>query len=200
MNIENSINLLGTENYLIKLLGFFIGIIVLGIVCFIDDYKNVPAGIKLIAQIIAAIIVVASGIRIENVNLPFIDSTIWFHDWFSYILTVGWIVGITNAINLIDGLDGLSSGITLISCISLLIVFTLNPSSPLIAILLITALGGAIVGFLPFNFNPAKTYIGDVGSNFLGFSLSIISILRSSKNIYCTCFNCTNYYTRLPNF
>ena len=200
MNIENSINLLGTENYLIKLLGFFIGIIVLGIVCFIDDYKNVPAGIKLIAQIIAAIIVVASGIRIENVNLPFIDSTIWFHDWFSYILTVGWIVGITNAINLIDGLDGLSSGITLISCISLLIVFTLNPSSPLIAILLITALGGAIVGFLPFNFNPAKTYIGDVGSNFLGFSLSIISILRSSKNIYCTCFNCTNYHTRLPNF
>ena len=164
-----------------KLLGFFLGIIILGIVCFIDDFKNIPAGVKLVTQIIAAIVVVASGLRIENVSLPFMENQIGLQDWFSYILTVGWIVGVTNAINLIDGLDGLSSGITLISCISLLIVFILNPSSPLIAVLLITALAGAIVGFLPFNFNPAKTYIGDVGSNFLGFSLSIISILGVAK-------------------
>lgn len=200
MNIEKSIDLVGTENYLEKLIGFLLGIIVLGIVCFIDDYRDVPAGVKLVAQIIAAIIVVSFGIRIENVSIPFIDNQIGLKEWFSYILTVGWIVGITNAINLIDGLDGLSSGITLISCISLLIIFTLNPSSPLIAILLITALAGAIVGFLPFNFNPARTYIGDVGSNFLGFSLAIISILRSSKNIYCNCFNCTNYCTWISNF
>ena len=98
----------------------------------------------------------------------------------SYILTIGWIVGITNAINLIDGLDGLSSGITLISCISLLVVFALN-ESPLIAIILITALAGAIVGFLPYNFNPAKTFIGDVGSNFLGFSIAVISIIGVAK-------------------
>ena len=91
----------------------------------------------------------------------------------------GWIVGITNAINLIDGLDGLSSGITLISCVSLLIIFLLTPSSPLISILLITALAGSIVGFLPFS--PAKTFIGDVGSNFLGFSLAVISILGVAK-------------------
>ena len=99
---------------------------------------------------------------------------------FSYILTVCWIVGITNAINLIDGLDGLSSGVALISCLSLLMVFALN-GSPLIAIVLITALAGAIVGFLPFNFNPAKTFIGDTGSNFMGFSLAIISILGVAK-------------------
>ena len=99
---------------------------------------------------------------------------------FSFILTVGWIVGITNAINLIDGLDGLSSGITLISCLSLVVVFALN-ESPLIAIILITALAGAIVGFLPYNFNPAKTFIGDVGSNFMGFALAIISILGVAK-------------------
>lgn len=181
MSIENSINLFGEENYIMKLLGFLLGIIILGIVCFIDDFKNIPAGVKLVTQIIAAIVVVAFGLRIENVSLPFMDNQIGLQDWFSYILTVGWIVGVTNAINLIDGLDGLSSGITLISCISLLIVFILNPSSPLIAVLLITALAGAIVGFLPFNFNPAKTYIGDVGSNFLGFSLSIISILGVAK-------------------
>lgn len=82
---------------------------------------------------------------------------------------------------MIDGLDGLSSGVTLISCLSLLVVFALSSSSPLIAIILITALGGAIVGFLPFNFSPAKTFIGDTGSNFMGFSLAIISILGVAK-------------------
>lgn len=132
-------------------------------------------------QIIAAIIVAMSGIKIENINIPFLDNKIFFYDWISYIITVGWIVGITNAINLIDGLDGLSSGITLISCVSLLIIFVLTPSSPLISILLITALAGAIVGFLPFNFSPAKTFIGDTGSNFLGFSLAVISILGVAK-------------------
>lgn len=101
---------------------------------------------------------------------------------FSYILTIGWIVGITNAINLIDGLDGLSSGISLISCISLLIIFATNGSS-ILSIILITALAGGIVGFLPFNFNPAKTFVGDVGSNFLGFSLAVISILGVAKHI-----------------
>ena len=132
-------------------------------------------------QVIAAIVVAVCGIKIENINLPFIDNKIFFYDWFSYIITIGWIVGITNAINLIDGLDGLSSGITLISCFSLLIIFLLTPSSPLISILLITALAGSIVGFLPFNFSPAKTFIGDVGSNFLGFSLAVISILGVAK-------------------
>ena len=180
MNFEKTIDLFGTENYYIKLIGFFIGIIILGITCYIDDVKEIPSLVKLVAQIIAAIIVIMAGIRIENFTLPFTDSKIIVNEVFSYILTAGWIVGITNAINLIDGLDGLSSGVCLISCLSLLIIFSLN-SSPLIAIVLITALAGAIVGFLPFNFNPARTYIGDTGSNFMGFSLSIISILGVAK-------------------
>ena len=91
-----------------------------------------------------------------------------------------WIVGITNAINLIDGLDGLSSGIAIISSVCLLIIFALN-GSPLVAIIIITALVGALTGFLPFNFNPAKTFIGDIGSNFIGFTLSIVSILGIAK-------------------
>lgn len=180
MNIENSIELFNQDQYGLKLLGFSIGIIILGITCFIDDSKGIPNWVKLIAQIISAAIVVACGIKIENINLPFFDDKIFLNEWFSYILTIGWIVGITNAINLIDGLDGLSSGITLISSFSLLIIFTLN-KSPLIAILLITAFGGSIIGFLPFNFSPAKTFIGDTGSNFLGFSLAIISILGVAK-------------------
>lgn len=180
MNLEHSINLFGSEQYWLKLLGMFLGITILGVTCFIDDSKGIPSWAKLIAQIVAAIIVVICGVRIENINIPFFDNKIWLQDWFSYILTIGWIIGITNAINLIDGLDGLSSGISLISCVSLLIIFTLN-ESPLIAILLITALGGAIMGFLPFNFSPARTFIGDTGSNFLGFALSIISILGVAK-------------------
>ncbi len=123
-----------------------------------------------------------SGIMIEHVSIPFLDNEglTELNEIFSVILTLGWIVGITNAINLIDGLDGLSSGISLISCLSLLIIFSLN-GSPIIAILMITALAGALTGFLPFNFNPAKTFIGDTGSNFLGFSLAVISILGVAK-------------------
>ena len=179
MNFENSIDLFG-DNLIVKLLGFLAGIAVLGITCFIDDSKGIPSMVKLVAQIVAAIIVIMCGIRIENFTLPFTDNKIFMNEIFSFILTLGWIVGITNAINLIDGLDGLSSGVCLISCLSLLIIFSLN-GSPIIAIVLITALAGAIVGFLPFNFSPAKTFIGDTGSNFMGFSLSIISILGVAK-------------------
>jgi len=179
MSFERTIVLNGIDNYHIKLMGFFLGVITLGIFCFFDDWKGIRAYIKLIGQILAALIVTFSGIRIDKIVLSSFD-TIINNETLSIIVTVIWIVGITNAINLIDGLDGLSSGICLISCLSLLIIFVMN-TSPLIAIILITALAGSIVGFLPFNFNPARTFIGDTGSNFLGFSLSIISILGVAK-------------------
>lgn len=166
------------NNYHIKLCGFAIGGLLICITCFYDDVKGAPVLIKLIAQIIAACIVINSGIIIENVTIPFMGKI--GNDIFYVILTIGWIIGVTNAINLIDGLDGLSTGITLISCISLLIIFSLN-GSPMMSIILITALAGALVGFLPFNFNPAKTFIGDTGSNFLGYCLSIISIIGIAK-------------------
>lgn len=179
MSLEGTINIFDNGEYNIKLLGFALGILILGVTCFIDDIKNLPPLVKLAGQILAAIVAVASGIRIEHLNIPFFRMT-ELNDVFSIILTIGWIVGITNAINLIDGLDGLSSGISVIACISLLIIFALN-GSPIIAIILITALAGALIGFIPFNFNPAKTFIGDTGSNFLGYSLSIISILGVAK-------------------
>lgn len=179
MNIEGTIDLFGEDTYYKKLLGFGAGILILGIVCFIDDSRGVHPLVKLFTQILVAIIVVTSGIRIDNIDIDFINQLSW-KDTFYTILTIGWIVGITNAINLIDGLDGLSTGISLISSLSLLIIFSLN-GSPIIAIILITALCGALVGFLPFNFNPAKTFIGDTGSNFLGFALSVISILGVAK-------------------
>ena len=178
LSVENAINLLEDNNHM-KLLGFLIGGLIIGVVCFIDDLKDLPPVAKLITQIIAAIIVVSFGLRIENINIPLLYK-IGLPNAFSIILTIGWIVGITNAINLIDGLDGLSSGVALISCVSMLVIFALN-GSPIIAILLITALAGALSGFLPFNFNPAKTFMGDVGSNFLGYCLSVISIFGVAK-------------------
>lgn len=179
MSLEGTLNLFGPDNYYIKLIGFFIGLLIIAVFCFFDDWKGIPPYVKLIGQILAALVVAFSGIRIDRIVI-YNSNPIVTDEIFSIVLTVIWIVGITNAINLIDGLDGLSSGICLISCLSLLIIFTLN-DSPLIAILLITALGGALVGFLPFNFNPAKTFIGDTGSNFLGYALSIISILGIAK-------------------
>lgn len=173
---ENKIELNDSENYGIKLLGFFIGICLIGIFAYLDDIKNLKPWQKLIVQIIAAIIVYFSGIRIDVINEIEIPEII------SFILTVGWIVGITNAINLIDGLDGLSSGITLISCMFLLIIFATN-YSPLISIILVTALAGSIMGFMPFNIHPARTFIGDVGAQFLGFALSVISILGVAKTV-----------------
>ena len=179
MSIEKKVNF-AEEGLNRKLIGCLLGAIILGITCYIDDVKDIKPLVKLAGQVIAAIVVVSSGVLIDNFTIPFKENNVMLNEVFSFVLTVGWIVGITNAINLIDGLDGLSSGITLISCISLLIIFALN-ESPLIAIILITALAGAIVGFLPYNFNPAKTFIGDVGSNFMGFAIAVISILGVAK-------------------
>lgn len=179
MSIEKKVNF-AEDGLNRKLIGCLLGTIILGITCYIDDVKDIKPLVKLAGQVIAAVVVVSSGVLIDNFTIPFKENSVMLNEVFSFILTVGWIVGITNAINLIDGLDGLSSGITLISCISLLIIFALN-ESPLIAIILITALAGAIVGFLPYNFNPAKTFIGDVGSNFMGFAIAVISILGVAK-------------------
>lgn len=179
-SIEGNLDLFASESHYLKLIGFLIGTIILSIFCFFDDIKGINPLVKLTGQTIAAIIVVASGIRINYFDLPFLDGNIMLSNLLSVIITIFWIVGVTNAINLIDGLDGLSTGISIISCVSLLIIFALN-SSPFIAIIIITALLGALSGFLPFNFNPAKTFIGDIGSNFIGFTLSVVSILGIAK-------------------
>lgn len=179
MSLENTVNLSGIDKYGMKLLGMLLGIIVLSITCIIDDIKTIRPITKLAGQLIAAIIAVSFGIRIGEIDLIFFNTT-QLGEAFSTGLTIIWIIGITNAINLMDGLDGLASGISVISAISLLVIFVLN-GSPLIAIILITALAGALVGFLPFNFAPAKTFIGDTGSNFLGYAISIISILGAAK-------------------
>ena len=179
VTIEGSVNIFGQENYIKKLIGILLGIIVITITGILDDVKTLKPYQKLFGQVLAAVIVIAFGLQIDAINVSNLPQ-IGFNKGLSIFITLIWIVGITNAINLMDGLDGLSSGISLISCISLLIIFALN-NSPMVAILTISSLIGALVGFLPFNFAPAKTFIGDTGSNFLGFMLSVISILGVAK-------------------
>ena len=140
----------------------------------LDLFSTQQYGKKLLGVLLGVIVIAITG------TLDDIKTLIGFNETFSIIVTIIWIVGVTNAINLIDGLDGLSSGISLISCISLLIIFVLN-DSPMIATVIVTAMSGALVGFLPYNFSPAKTFIGDTGSNFLGFMLAIVSIWGIAK-------------------
>jgi UDP-GlcNAc:undecaprenyl-phosphate GlcNAc-1-phosphate transferase len=175
MAIQGDLNL-EEENMKMKLVGFLLGAIVLSSAALFDDIKNLKPWMKFLAQLVAAGIVVGFGVRIDSFNNMEIPL------WASIAITMFWIVGITNAINLIDGLDGLSSGISLISCMCLLIIFATN-FSPIVSIILVTALAGAITGFLPFNIHPAKTFIGDVGAQFLGYALAVIAIFGVAKTV-----------------
>ena len=180
MSIEGSINIFGPEEYYKKLLGILLGIIIIASTGLLDDIKTLKPWQKLLGQILAAVVVVfVGGVQIVDIKVSTLGQ-IGLSKGISSLITIIWIVGLTNAINLIDGLDGLSTGISLISSLSLLIIFALN-GSPLIAITVISSLIGALVGFLPFNYQPAKTFIGDTGSNFLGFMLAIVSILGVAK-------------------
>ena len=178
--IKKQINLFGDEQYGFKLIGFLLGMIVLIFFNYRDDVKGIKPLTKLLGQIIAAGLVVAFGTRIDIIDVPIFHNNYVLSDILSVILTMGWIIGITNAINLIDGLDGLSAGTTIISCLSLLVIFSLN-NSPFIAIIMITALAGSLCGFIPYNMYPAKTFMGDIGTNFMGFAISVISILGTAK-------------------
>ena len=162
-----------------NLFGFFIGLAIVASVGFLDDFYQLKAWQKLIAQIIAAIVVIASGLRICYVNIPFL-ALYGLNDVLSIIITFGWIIGVTNALNLIDGLDGLATGVSAISTLALTVIFILNGAGELPIIMTVALLGG-LIGFLPYNFNPAKTFMGDVGSNSLGFILATVSMIGMAK-------------------
>lgn len=158
--------------------GILFGVIIIVVLGIIDDVMALGAKLKFIVQIFAALVPVLFGVRIEhlpNFNPFSNDLYITFPNWISIPLTVLWIVGITNAVNLIDGLDGLAAGVSSIASFTLLIFTFLVPSS-LDMSLLIAALAGCCIGFLPYNFNPAKMFMGDTGATFLGYILAIVSV------------------------
>ena len=155
------------------MLGGGLAIAVLGIV---DDVRGVSAARKLLVQVCVAIAVVALGFKIRFIalpSLPVIDGAL------VYPLSVLWIVGLTNAVNLIDGLDGLAAGLAALGLIPVIVVAIATGN--LVLALICCTLAGSVLGFLVFNFHPARIFMGDSGSMFLGFILSLVTVQGSVK-------------------
>lgn len=167
-----------TRDILLRLIVMFSAATFIFVVGLIDDIKGVRARVKFYTELIAAIAVCAIGIRIKSVAVA--D---WFNiefGWFSWPLTMLWIVGITNAVNLSDGLDGLAAGISAVAC-AVIAIFAVYSGQIVMAIMML-ALLGSLTGFLFYNFNPAKIFMGDCGSLFLGFTISTSSVMCLTKS------------------
>ena len=164
-----------------QVMGILLGALIIAAMGAVDDIISLRPWVKLLVQVIAALVAIRCGILfsvITNPNLDAYNATLNI-GWLSIPLTILWIVGCTNAFNLIDGLDGLAVGVSAISSFTLLVVSILV-SSPNTCFIL-AALCGACIGFMPFNMNPAKIFMGDVGSQFLGFVLATTSIMGFFK-------------------
>lgn len=149
------------------------GAIIIVITGFLDDMFEISAKWKLLGQIAAASVVIIGGVYVEFINLPF-EGTLQL-GIFGIPLTLLWIVGITNAINLIDGLDGLAAGVSSIILLAITTIAIMDGNMFIIA--LASLLLASTVGFLFYNFHPAQIFMGDTGSLFLGFMIAVISLL-----------------------
>ena len=156
--------------------GMLLGAVIIVVLGILDDKYALPAVPKFVVQIAAALIAVAAGNRIDVLSNPNIFSAnpVWQLGWLAYPVTVIWIVAITNSVNFIDGLDGLACGVSTISAATMLVI-ALLVSEQDVAVMM-AALAGACIGFLPYNFNPAKIFMGDTGSTFLGFVMATVSV------------------------
>ncbi len=153
--------------------GMLLGALIILVVGMVDDCRALPAMPKLIAQIAAATIVVVHGCVVQCVTNPFMPGSVDL-GILAGPLTVFWIVLMTNAVNFIDGLDGLAVGVSGISTMTMLILAWLLGEYP-VAVMM-AALLGACLGFLPYNFNPAQIFMGDTGATFLGFVMAVLSV------------------------
>ena len=157
--------------------GILIGSLIIVILGVLDDIYSLRALPKFLVQILAAVVVVLHGCRIDFISNPIFTSAATYlrlGSVGSVAVTILWIVAITNAVNFIDGLDGLAVGVSGISAATMLVVAILVAEQNIAVIM--AALFGACLGFIPYNFNPAKIFMGDTGSTFLGFILATMSI------------------------
>jgi UDP-GlcNAc:undecaprenyl-phosphate GlcNAc-1-phosphate transferase len=157
--------------------GFIAGAVIIALLGIFDDIYNLDAKLKFAIQIIAALIAVYSGTRLTTAQLPFHDVL----QNFEIPLTILWIVGLTNAVNLIDGLDGLAAGVSSISGLCLMSLCFVSGADNANAIVLSASIAGSCLGFLPRNFNPAEVIMGDTGSTFLGYVLAVSSMIGVFK-------------------
>lgn len=184
-----------------QLVGIIIGSVFIIILGILDDKYNLRASVKLLGQIVAALIVVLCGVQINTITNPNIFSANQYIDigYFAIPVTVLWIVGVTNAINLIDGIDGLAVGVSSIASISLFFI-SLYVSGDLNVAIITASVAGACFGFWPYNSNPAKIFMGDTGAMFLGFVLSSASVLGLVKSYAAISFAVPILILGLPLF
>ena len=156
------------------------------LVGFIDDLKPLDAKVKLLLQIAAASVAYAFGVRITFMSNPVSGGLLFLPFWVPPLVTVFYMVGITNTINLIDGLDGLAGGVSLIAALTIATI-AMQTNQPLVGIVAM-ALAGATIGFLRYNFNPAKIFMGDGGALFLGITLASASIVGLLKLVAAVAF------------
>lgn len=164
-----------------QLQGILLGCVIIVATGAVDDVVSLKAWVKLLLQIAAAGVAVYHGVRIEvlgNPNILSANDYLTLGSW-AVPITILWIVGITNSVNLIDGLDGLAVGVSTISSLTMLVIALLVADSSVAVVL--AALVGACIGFMPYNRNPAKIFMGDTGSLLLGYVLSTLSILGLFK-------------------
>ena len=169
-------------------LGLLVGSTCILVLGFADDIRGLQPKVKLAGQIFCAAILYFFTIQIRGMAnvLPWGPWYIAFPKVIAFLVTVVWIVGITNTINLIDGLDGLAAGITCISCLS--VAYTAYVTDREVTCLLTLALAGATLGFLIWNFYPAKIFMGDAGSMLLGYLLASVSLIGDKPTKGTTLF------------
>jgi UDP-GlcNAc:undecaprenyl-phosphate GlcNAc-1-phosphate transferase len=172
-----------------QLAGILFGAVLLFIVGLVDDRSSVKPGMKFLLQIIAAYVAMIYGVRIYGLSIPGMEAYAHFPLWFMQIITVLWLVGLCNAVNLIDGLDGMAAGIVAIVAGAFLAVtliqegahsFLFDQQMKLAGVIAAALLGG-VLGFLVYNFYPASVFMGDGGSMSIGFLLACIAVIGAFK-------------------
>ena len=162
--------LLGDRRYIHEVIGIFLGATLVSLMGVVDDRWGLGSYVKLVGQLLAAGILIYSGVQLS----------VW-GGWLDILITIAWVVGITNAMNLLDNMDGLSGGLAMIAAVFFTLLAALSDQYLVGA--LAAALAGACAGFLVYNWNPAHIFMGDTGSLFLGFLLAAVGIkLRFPSN------------------
>ena len=165
-----------------RLIGFLAGAVIIFLVGLVDDVKNLSSITKLTGQIFAACVAYSWGLQITIITIPFSDGLSL--GFLALPATVFWFVLVINAINLVDGLDGLAAGICLFVCLAMLFICVM--SNRIVEALGFASLVGTLIGFLRYNFNPASIFMGDSGSYFLGYCLAALSIAGFVKGQIAT--------------
>jgi len=165
-----------------RLVAFVAGAVLIFALGLWDDIHHLPSSLKFAGQILVGVLVYYGGIKIQVISVPFVDALNLGN--MSLPITVFWFVLVINAINLIDGLDGLAAGIGLFVSLTMLVICLTNKH--LLEAIGFAALGGSLLGFLRYNFNPASIFLGDCGSYLLGYLLAALSVLGSVKGQFAS--------------